>query len=459
MTRWTTPLVALLLASACTSGLDVKVDVMNPAYTRAAVTEVALLTDANELARGGHVRADRVLDVSMAQLQAFYTACIDRRLVDERAALAALPSGAQALDKSLLEQNITVLTALRNGPSSQERLAKLKADWRSQLYMADDAARQALATELPHFVGLSGWESPQARQGADRWSSPLSDAVKIGLAEREVAYDQHVAQVQAEIANSRNLCEHSGQKPSTTAQTTVAVAAMEKQAKDNVAAAKLTSITGGGVLLNGMTEAYFVTNASDAAWAPVYNRAVARGELGNMSVAIKMNDTADFSIKGMVFDGRSTAEMMKKLATQTVATIASAYGAPFSISSAADNSGRGTLSFDKNLLISAPDTTVATARANEEAYRSALFQIADSVAANFEGLISGNATAEAIAKATLDANKARWQSAAPPAGKGNNPGRARWALKTIASTTAWKSELPAHGTPEKCARNRTPLAS
>lgn len=390
-----------LLVAGCASKLNVQVDVMNPAYAQAAVTEASFLVDLNSLAQGRHTQAETLLSDGVAQLRAFRRQCFATMIADQEAR-AATQSG-PALTNT--QGNLAVLQRQRGNESEIDAFESL---WRSRLYKADVDARAALGSDLAGFVGLSGYGT--TKRAAKAWAAPLPDDVKQELATRSIVFDSFVTDTRRMIDERRDECTQAANAPSSTA--IAKSQAAGEQAKQNVEAAKLTSVVGGGRLLNELTEAFFVTRAPASAWAPHYNRAVAEGQMGNMSVAVKMNDTADFSIKGMVFDGRATAQLMSKIGTQTVAVIARAYGAPISIGSAGESSTKQ-VQFDTSKTSSAQRESIARAEAEDKAYRSSLFQIADAVLANFQGLETDRDAAKEIVDAVIDVNTAQWKKTEP----------------------------------------------
>jgi len=175
-----------------------------------------------------------------------------------------------------------------------------------------------------------------------------------------------------------------------------AVAALDEKQQTLVASAQavFTSVVGGGTLLNAQREAYYVVNADEKLWANRYNRAYGRGYGGGTDVVIKLNDTADFTVKGLVFDARSTAEMVKKVGVSAIGLIASAYGAPVSIT--AGSNGAGTMTFSQTDKIGAADVSLAVGKKRDQAYRESLSRLADDILAEMPAL-KADATKDAAA--------------------------------------------------------------
>ncbi|MFN6992895.1 MAG: hypothetical protein ACK4PH_01755 [Aquincola tertiaricarbonis] len=118
-----------------------------------------------------------------------------------------------------------------------------------------------------------------------------------------------------------------------TADLTAAVAAVVNQ----------RSIIGDGSL--AATEfAYVVARAPDNLWATNFNRAFASGTFGNSDIVIRLNSTADFSVKGMLFDASKVAQVASKVMTQAVLIGTQMAGVPVSAASTGTPTGGEALS-------------------------------------------------------------------------------------------------------------------
>jgi hypothetical protein len=181
-------------------------------------------------------------------------------------------------------------------------------------------------------------------------------------------------------------------------------------------AARLTTITGDGRLLNNNLEAFYITSAPERFWAPRYNRAFGRGVFGSSSIAIVMNETADFSVKGFVFDARSTAQMVQKVGTQAVSMIAAAHGAPILPRAPGATTG-GPTQFSTTDAISTNQMTVERAEAEQEAYEVAMVRVADSILSNWTSLTSAAGTARTsastVVSGTIRAYENSWRTTQP----------------------------------------------
>ncbi|QNO27505.1 hypothetical protein EEB18_000420 [Sphingopyxis sp. OPL5] len=387
---------AFFLLCGCTSNLTVQVDVMNPAYAAAAVTEARMLQDINELASGGHSRAGRVLSVSQASMIAFVDTCYDLKIASNEAAGAA-------------DAN-TLLRSLKADLSPIHRIIDRE---RPALEEADKQARASIPS-LSSFAGLSGFQ--QSRNSQNVWATPLPDEAKAALMIWQMAYDQHAENIRGYVAAERIGTCSNLKYPKLEVQAETAEDIAQKQVTQSAS----PSVVGDGTLLNYLPHAYFVTRAGDSAWAPNYNHAFGRGFGGNTSVALKLNNTADFSVKGFVFDGRATADMVKKLSTLAVSTVAAAYGAPVALTPG-QGGAPSQIAFTPDSLLSDPEIAIAADAAKNQAFRNSLFQIGDTVVANFAKLRAGDGAATGIVNATIAANKSTYSGSTPGSGDGTGP--------------------------------------
>lgn len=112
-------------------------------------------------------------------------------------------------------------------------------------------------------------------------------------------------------------------KPAAIEQSEPSIAAQEQ---NTIVAARKSLIDGAEI--SNTEFAHLVASAPDTLWAPNYNRAFGSGVLGNTDVVIRMNSTADFSVKGMRFDATTVAQVASKVLTQTVLLGAQMAGVP-----------------------------------------------------------------------------------------------------------------------------------
>lgn len=121
------------------------------------------------------------------------------------------------------------------------------------------------------------------------------------------------------------------------------IKATADQAAAVVTVVNQRSIIGDGSLVS--TEfAYVVARAPDRLWANNFNRAFASGTFGNSDIVIRLNSTADFSVKGMLFDASKVAQVASKVMTQAVLIGTQMAGVPVSAASNGTTTGGDALS-------------------------------------------------------------------------------------------------------------------
>ncbi|MEM1196506.1 MAG: hypothetical protein AAGH57_10420 [Pseudomonadota bacterium] len=432
--------VGAFALSGCAAELDVRVAVLNPSYIDGVQTELALLDDVNALALGDSARAQKVSDEAYDELRTFREECFANLIGAQEVLSAAadkdvadyLKQPAKKRDAGRLntlraiagtyEANLNTLRPLAKDNSA---ISGLRDTWFQRLVAADNVAVQTIGTELSTISGLPGLAAYHG--DSERFQvKGLSAQAKSALTTRNLAYQAVALDAKASVQRVQTNCLARFSPPpavSSAGASAKAAGAIEKnkidastkvagaKAKQEIDQAALTTVTGDGRLLNDMSEAYYVVNAPRSAWAEHYNKAYGEGQFGNTSIAIKMNDTADFTVKGFVFDGRSTAKMVSKIATQAVATIAAANGAPIALTRKEQDSPEFLAKFSNSEEIADYETQIAVAEAQEEAYRRSLFRIANTILTNFNSLEKKATSKDAtdLIKATVDANGSTWK--------------------------------------------------
>lgn len=144
-----------------------------------------------------------------------------------------------------------------------------------------------------------------------------------------------------------------------------------------LAAAKRRSIIGGSEITH--TEfAHIVARAPASYWSTDFNRAFGSGTLGNVDVVIRMNSTADFSVKGMRFDATTVAQVASKVMTQALLIGAQMSGVPVASASAGTQTGGDSLSKSSSDL-AALQASLTSREAYSDAQRSAMRALARSI--------------------------------------------------------------------------------
>lgn len=409
--------LALVCLSACTS-LDVKVDVLRPSQVSEVTLDQELRRDAVRLVQNDTSERIVFIAAQKESYRAYRVDCFDRMIAEAGRVWPA--------------QAVQIRGSLEDAKTSPDLLSEIDELFAPMAARLGDIDRQARnqAASLP--------QSDLAGRGA---ASPLSSDVKAALMARRTAYLETAS---AFYTERQNQCVEmvallaapllppaaaapaagaaDGSSPSSTqaAQTLdagvagPALRAVTQTAAANAADSARRVITGGGVLLLAKPEAWAVVSAPESAWAPHYNRARVTGLGGGTDVAIVMNSTGDFSVKGFTFDGRATANMVAKVGGQALRLVAAAYGAPIPGAQAATlGAPAATGSVADNSVIQ-NQAAITAAAAEEAQYRAALFRVADSVLANRNGLINGDVSAAAAAAASLVHLQA-WRPVAPAA--------------------------------------------
>jgi hypothetical protein len=401
----TLALGGLALLGGCAQ-LNVDVDVMEPRYASAAALDAGLRIEAANIAATPHGLSDIFVARAFSRYRQYRDECID-----ELTALATrLKDSQDALTAQVYQQNIEQLRVAKNDPALIGEIAASRERARRNLYAADNAVLNAVGGESAAALAAHT-PTPISVNLRGRLLARRAAVAAVETMLREQMRGQAAGGFSCQTAANRFASN--GTPPPEIVQ--AAQAKTEGAAQDVAQIARQATITGEGTLLNNNLEAFYITNAPDRMWARRYNRAFGGGMFGSTSVAIVMNDTADFSVKGFIFDGRSVAQMVSKVGVQAIATIAAAHGAPINLRSTPSSTGSPT-SFDTAQLISTNRATVERAEAEEEAYQSALLRIAESVMSNWAGLTAPteDAAARNIVSGTLSAYRSSWQAPAQP---------------------------------------------
>lgn len=188
-----------------------------------------------------------------------------------------------------------------------------------------------------------------------------------------------------------------------------AVKVVEPQINTAQKATKLVP-TGAGLVEDPL--AYAVASAPDPYWAESFNETYGRGYLGDFNFAIKMENVANFTIKGLTFDPTEVAQIASKVTAQSLIFAAQIAGVPVSLPNLAADDVSGALEPAKSSQELA-DLEDTTARRLAELYsqQAVLRLIAGRIIAERGGIDSDNvavrqASKEAI-EATFEAHKNR----------------------------------------------------
>lgn len=124
--------------------------------------------------------------------------------------------------------------------------------------------------------------------------------------------------------------------------------------------------------------AFAAANADDRHWEKDYNVASGSGLWGSTDTVIKLNDTADFSVKGLVFDARATAIMARKLTVSSLQLLASGSGIPVRLPDTKDENGKTVdgVVIDANDTILKAKSEIQAQETRATNYRAALKRVA-----------------------------------------------------------------------------------
>jgi len=176
------------------------------------------------------------------------------------------------------------------------------------------------------------------------------------------------------------------------------------------------SLTQGGDLIDS-PYAFAVAGADEQDWSRYYNQTIGSGQFGNFDVAIRMVSLGDFTIKGVMFDPSDVARAVSRVAVQSLATAASAYGVPVRLptSSGATTTTPppdGTALAQASTQLSQAQEAAARTEAKLQNYRDALVSIGQAILqerSKIRGTKDERSAAKAAIKATFDAQKPRLQ--------------------------------------------------
>ncbi len=376
------------VAATCTlmtgcGNLNVSVDVLDPGYVQQEMADESLRKLYREIA--GATPGDFAARVDR-QFSAFRKNLgeLGKRLSDLAATLP--PSARQDLERSIRQM------AEAAAPGGQ---------------YSNDASRQGTKLEtLAQTLVTTAAELGYGR-GSVMPAKLREQLVAFQAAERSLRMAQ-INDVRAVERNANNLARATGQAQAASAAAIAEAAApaaaasaagtaaaaksaaasaaavapqlnaLQQQAAATVATVQ-RSIIGDGSL--AATEyAYAVANAPDGLWKRDFNRAFANGTLGNVDVVIRLNSTADFSVKGLLFDASKVAQVASKVMTQAVLLGAQMSGVPVPTASTGTTSGGDALSKSSADLATA-DAALARRQAQVAAQKDAIRSLARSLLA------------------------------------------------------------------------------
>ena len=365
-------LVVVALVSGCGT-IKVTVDVLDPEHVRGRMEDVAERKQYREIQRAAPgdlaKQVDKQFDEFARQVQTIATAI--RRTSDALPAEQKTPIERSA---AMLEQGI--------GPMGSYRI-----DAAMTALKLEDLA-QAIRENAALLKYTGEGPLPEELRGLQLDFQAKEKALRVGQV-RDVRWIQQDLRERAAAAKAR---AHTESSPAKGAEAAATAAVAEKTASAiartasaiapavaNAVSAASRSIIGDGSL--AATEfAYVVANAPPEMWELEFNRAFADTRFGSADMVIKLNSTADFSVKGLSFDASKVALVASKVLTQTVLVGAQVAGAPVTTASSGTTSGGDALSKSSSDLAAA-EVVLATREASTAAQKSAIRSLARSLLA------------------------------------------------------------------------------
>lgn len=347
-------LAAAALLSGC-GQLTVRVDVLNPNYVQSEMAELRL----HKLYR----------EISAAQAGEF-AARVDRNFAIYQREVTKLAKLYEDVSKKLPDPQGTGLKAVADGLTSAVSV-------RSGVVVSDAARHGSKMEELAQGIRTLGADL----KWSDRSLLPTEMREKLVAFEAEDK-SLEVKQLREVRALVSGAAKVTALTPSTVSAAPIAAAlAPELKAVTDqaavVASVAQRSIIGDGSL--AATEfAYVVANAPENLWVGNFNRAFASGTFGNSDIVIRLNSTADFSIKGMLFDATKVAQVASKLVTQAVLISAQMSGVPVSSSSTGTQTGGDALS-KASVDLGTADAAIAKRQALAASQRDAVRAMARTI--------------------------------------------------------------------------------
>jgi hypothetical protein len=375
-------MLPLALLTACSASLDVRVATLDPEYVR---DQVATQSETNSC-RSAVAEAPASIDAEIMAL------AVDLKAHHElvyRAYVAGIGADAGAHRAALMQI------------ADEVRISTAEA---TRLYGLDDY-RQARINAMLAVDQAAASAAPCAQRSA---------ALNAALHARNGLIAGNAAQIGAQLELLRKHGAD-GATPAPAAASPVALAnaaAEQSVAADPVVAQsgqaitrKATSALGSGAMtLSTSPYAYLISSAPEDYWQPNFNQAFGSGTMGNLDIAIILNETADFSVKGMRFDASKVAEVASKVTSQALHLAVQMTGvAPLAAPAAAPAPNASALAQSTAALANAQQQAAVQDSMLQTRSR-ALFDLADTLSANYGLVTDANAAATAASiRARLDA--------------------------------------------------------
>ena len=384
------------------SALEGVADAVDKANLRAAAV------DSDDSGLAGESIAAHPIDPSGYRANADFTRAIERQLLEQRTR-GDVAEGCVAKRKGPIDFDAILATF--------DRMACRADDCNENLTKAQRARAQSIA--VGDYRRSLDVASQSLRTDLSLLRMRIIDSLLGDLRVKNIDLANTV-EVEAGISNALAGVESTLESTLEVAQSEVSVAADEASSP-----ASYLGDDGRTLALNRVAHA--AVSAEPEFWQKRYNKAVGRGVWGSTDVVLKLNSTADFSIKGLVFDGRSTAIATRKLTASTLQLLAKgagmAAGVPVPISTGDVNgaegaSEAGALSAAQNLQNAEADVSLAEERS--AAFDRALRRLVSSILISARAAENGASAATVgqlreAATANFEANRTLLEAVAAPA--------------------------------------------
>ena len=363
----------VLLLSACGS-LRVKVDVINPDYLEQQAQQPILHSG---------------LNVVLSQPEDFVSETLAHQSRDHEKYYRGLAEQyRQEASKLNDSKKINTLNGLATSLESAAPDAKaIYANYAKKIIAINKRIQEAVV-QLPE----------KARALTIDRTQPIRGGLAFLLRERKSELRSLSDFIYSETGSTGNLVGNLTGERLSVAKSIV----MQFKANSNLNYRDLT----GGLDLTDDPVAHAVAAAPPEFWAPRFNEAVAKGYLGNVDIAIKMNKPGDFTIKGLLFDPSTVASVASKTVTQALLIAAQISGVPVSSPSP---SGDGTALATSSTNLAQAQAAVAERKAAQNSSRAALIEIADAIVREKDNVADDakrQAALEAI-RTTFDKHQSR----------------------------------------------------
>jgi len=326
-------LFAMAALCAC-ANLKVHTDILNPVETRRVAEDARLAALYYDIVKAD----DQTIHNRVAKLRDSHIEANSG--LSEAYRQAAGQAGLANGEKGLLEQAADDLDGqFEDGGTLKDLYARYEA--------ALFARRLAVLTEAGKApVGANSALPPSLRAvilNGDIEVRTIEGAIRADLTDSERTAEKTVARLkQAEAATPPPNASTAAK-----AQATATAAAAGKAAdKANEGAQKVRiasrsiseamNTATGSRSLAASEYAFAVVSAAPEAWAPNLNIARGRAFMGNSDIVIKLDNTGEFTVKGMQFDPGTVAEVASKVTTQSLLLAAKLAGVPVGASAISD---------------------------------------------------------------------------------------------------------------------------